>query len=137
MYRWFVLMVIAAAPLVSIADDNCTVARPGNVFDALEAIDDSGEERLRVLLGRLSDKEGWSSVERENYTLGLADNPHADAREERRTDLVTEIFSVLKRAPLDCEKLDTLETEILNLERQQWDEAVRRVEERLEQGSGV
>ena len=137
MHRWFVLMVVAGLPLVSPAENACTVERPGKVFDALEAIDDSGEERLRIVLSELSAQEGWSKSDWEHYTLGLADNARADSREERRNDLVTEIFGVVTRVPIDCEKLDMLEAEVLNIERQQWDDAVRRVEERLERGTGV
>ena len=57
--------------------------------------------------------------------------------EKRRSDLVSEIFRVLARTPINCDKLDALETEILDIERQQWNDAVRHVEERLEHGSRV
>ena len=137
MHRWFVFIVIVGLPLALLADNFCSVDRPGKVFDALQAIDDSGEERLQVALNQLSEQENWSPSDRESYTLKLVDNPHTNAMEERRSDLVSEIFRVLARAPIDCDKLDALETEILNIERQQWDDAVRHVEERLESGSRV
>jgi hypothetical protein len=38
----------------------CAIERPRNVFEALQAIDDSGEQRLRIVLSRLSQQEGWS-----------------------------------------------------------------------------
>ena len=137
MRRWFLLIVFVGLPLTAAAEDACTVERPGKVFDALEAIDNSGEERLRIVLSELSAQEGWSQRDWENYTLGLAENPYSNAREERRNDIVTEIFSVVKRVPIDCEKLDTLEAEVLSIERQQWDDAVRRVKERLQSGPGI
>ena len=137
MHRWFVFIAIVGLPLLSVADSFCSVDRPGKVFDALQAIDDSGEERLQVALNQLSEQENWSPSDRESYTLKLVDNPHTNAMEERRSDLVSEIFRVLARAPIDCDKLDALETEILDIERQQWDDAVRHVEERLEHGSRV
>ena len=137
MHRWFVFIVIVGLPLLPVADNFCSVDRPGKVFDALQAIDDSGEERLQVALNQLSEQENWSPSDREKYTLKLVDNPHTNAMEKRRSDLVSEIFRVLARTPINCDKLDALETEILDIERQQWNDAVRRVEERLEHGSRV
>jgi hypothetical protein len=134
---WFVFMVIAGLPLGSVAAADCNAARPGKVFEALRAIDDSGEERLRIVLGKLSRQEGWSQSDWEDYTLSLSDNPLTNAMEDRRNDLVAKIFGALARPPLDCEKLDTIEAEILDIERRQWDDAVRRAEERLHRGTGA
>lgn len=113
------------------ANTACDEARPGRVFSELEAIDVTGEARLRIALGKLSEQEGWSQGDWEKFTLGLSDNPKTEAMEARRDEIMTQIFAIIARPPLDCDRLDLLEAEVLQLEQRQWDNAVREVEKRL------
>lgn len=129
-----VLVVATAATSGVHADSGCNEQRPGDVFSALEAIDEAGEARLQAALGKLSKQENWSQDDWEKFTLGLADDPGAGAREARRDELVAQIFGILARPPFDCARLDALEAEILEVERQQWNDAVESVERRLRPG---
>lgn len=125
------LALAAAAGTASGADVPCDEHRPGRVFTELEAIDERGEARLKSALGALSAQEGWSQSDWEKFTLGLSDNPRTDAMEARRDELMTQIFVLIARPPLDCERLDVLEAEVLEIERRQWEYAVEEVEQRL------
>lgn len=125
------LALAAAAGFTSAADVPCDEHRPGRVFTELEAIDARGEARLKTALSALSAQEGWSQSDWEKFTLGLSDNPRTDAMEARRDELMTQIFVLIARPPLDCERLDVLEAEVLEIERRQWEYAVEEVEQRL------
>ncbi len=127
-----VIALLALSSTAAPGDPRCNEERPGKVFAALDAIDAEGEARLQAALEKLSQQERWTRSDWEKYTLGLSDNPRTDAREARRDDLVAAIFGVLARPPYDCARLDALEAEILELEKQQWDEAVGDVEKRLQ-----
>lgn len=132
--RVFLLLVVAG--FVHAADDieRCSSERPKLILEGLTAIDDDGEARLTERLEALSEHESWTQSDWESYTLELADNPRADELSGQRDALVREVFSILARPSPACAELDRLEAEIFAAERAQWEESIRRVEQRLRAG---
>lgn len=101
------------------------------LFEDLETIDNAGEERLAQSLEDLSTQEGWSGSERSDFTLSISDNPDVDARESKCTDMLARIFGMAQRGNVDCTEIRNLHKAVLDLEREQWDAAVKQVEQRI------
>ena len=55
------LLVLAMLPAAVVAAGRCDNARPKEIFEALEAIDDAGEAELKQHLEALAKQEGWST----------------------------------------------------------------------------
>ena len=70
------------------------------------------------------------------YTLSLADNSAVDTSEMERGKLVAEMFGLIGRSPVDCDRVNAIEIEVLALVHRQWDEAVAAVQKKLEQTHG-
>ncbi len=101
------------------------------LYEELETIDNAGEERLGQSLEALSKQEGWTERERSDFTLAIADNPEVDAVESERTDILARIFGMAQSGNVDCTEIRKLHDDVLKLEREQWDAAVKQVEQRI------
>ncbi len=134
-----IIMLVAALVLAggvavsaAVAGERCDEERPREIFEALEAIDTEGENRLQIRLQDLAEQERWTQGDWEQFTLSLADSPAVNEREDQRSALMAQVFAVLAKPPVDCVRLDELEAEVLNLERALWDDSLERVERRLQ-----
>jgi hypothetical protein len=128
-------MIIATAILMSwwspvIAQD-CAQEVLRNLYAELEAIDSAGEERLAQSLDELSVQEGWSEHERSDFTLSIADNADVDAAESQRTDIIGRLIGSIQRGNVDCAEIQNMRAAILDVEKAQWESAVKRVEQRI------
>ena len=101
------------------------------LYEELETIDSAGEEKLTQLLEDLAKQEEWSESERSDFTLSLSDNSEVNAAESMRTDMLGRIFGLAQRGDTDCTEIRNLHDAVLDLEREQWDAAVKKVEQRI------
>ncbi len=101
------------------------------LYEELETIDSVGEEKLTQLLEDLAKQEEWSESERSDFTLSLSDNSEVNAAESMRTDMLGRIFGLAQRGDTDCTEIRNLHDAVLDLEREQWDAAVKKVEQRI------
>ncbi len=106
------------------------------MFQKMQDIDLAGEAELKTKLERLTTQNSWTERERNDYTLSLADNSAVDTSEMERGRLVAEMFGLIGRSPVDCERVNAIEVEVLALVQRQWDEAVAAVQKKLEQAHG-
>ena len=128
-------MMIATAILMSwwspaIAQD-CAQEVLRNLFAELEAIDSAGEERLAQSLDDLSLQEGWSERERRDFTLSIADNADVGAAESERTDIIGHLIGSIQRGTADCAEIQNLRAAAHDVEKAQWENAVKQVEQRI------
>ena len=128
-------MIIAAVILMSwwspaIAQD-CAQEVLRNLYSELEAIDSAGEERLVQSLDDLSLQEGWSESERSAFTLSIADNADVDTAESERSDIIGHLIGSIQRGVVDCAEIQNLRAAALDAEKGQWENAVKRVEQRI------
>jgi len=127
--------IIATAILMSwwspaIAQD-CAQEVLRNLYSELEAIDNAGEERLAQSLDDLSLQEGWSESERSAFTLSIADNADVDTAESERSDIIGHLIGSIQRGVVDCAEIQNLRAAALDAEKGQWENAVKRVEQRI------
>lgn len=101
------------------------------LYEELETIDRAGEAKLTQLLEDLAKQEGWSESERSDFTLSLSDNSEVNAAESMRTDMLGRIFGLAQRGDTDCSEIRNLHDAVLELEQEQWDAAVKKVEQRI------
>lgn len=101
------------------------------LYEELETIDSAGEEKLTQLLEDLAKQEEWSESERSDFTLSLSDDSEVNAAESMRTDMLGRIFGLAQRGDTDCTEIRNLHDAVLDLEREQWDAAVKKVEQRI------
>jgi hypothetical protein len=128
-YRLAILITLACLAFGNaLAQGPCAPERPRFIFEALQKIDTVGEANLNAALQKLSKLRGWSQSEWESYALSLSDRPDVNKREARRDELMAQVFKVLSQPTKDCAALDAIEAEILQIEQQQWDEAIGRVQ---------
>ena len=102
-----------------------------NLYAELEAIDSAGEERLAQSLDDLSLQEGWSERERNDFTLSIADNADVDAAESERTDIIGHLIGSIQRGTVDCAEIQNMRAAALDVEKAQWENAVKQVEQRI------
>jgi hypothetical protein len=113
--------------------EECARTVIGSLYSELEAIDVAGEPRLGTALDELAKGESWTEAQKNDDTLNVANRPEVDAAESERTALLGELFTVAQRDSGNCAKIQELRGSILSLEEQQWDNALKQVEQRLAQ----
>jgi len=125
-----VVAILVSWPNIGVAQQ-CAEDVLKVLYEELETIDSAGEERLAQSLDSLAQQEGWSESERSDFTLSISDNPDVDAVESERTDMLARIFGLARHSNVDCTEIHKLHAAVLDLERQQWEAAVKQVEQRI------
>ncbi|MFT4561980.1 MAG: hypothetical protein ACI9BW_001723 [Gammaproteobacteria bacterium] len=132
MLKTMLVVWLAFTAHVALAEE-CARSVIANLYSELEAIDVAGEQRLGLALNELSKREAWTEEQKNDYTLSIAERPEVDAAESERTEFLGQLFTTAQRNSGDCAKIQELRGSILRLEEQQWEHALRRVEQRLAQ----
>ena len=78
---FFVFVVLFGGTTIAVAQD-CAQTVMKSLYAELEAIDVDGEHRLAQAIEALSSQESWSSDQRQDFTLSIAENPEVDAAEK-------------------------------------------------------
>lgn len=131
MKRIIVVVVILISWVNIAVAQQCAEDVLKDLFKDLETIDSAGEERFAQSLDNLTQQEGWSESERSEFTLSISDNPDVDATESERTSILARIFGLAQRGNVDCTEIRNLHAAALALEREQWEAAVKQVEQRI------
>ncbi|MFT4582428.1 MAG: hypothetical protein ACI915_000459 [Gammaproteobacteria bacterium] len=127
------LVVWLALTAQVVTAEECAQTVIGSLYSELEAIDVAGEQRLGAALDELAKREIWTDAQKNDYTASVADRPEVDVAESERTALLGELFTVAQRDSGNCAKIQALRGSILSLEEQQWENALKQVEQRLAQ----
>jgi hypothetical protein len=125
------IVLCAALWVGSVNAQSCAEEVIRNLFGELEAIDTAGEGRLKTALDQLAAQESWSEAERGEFTAAIADNPDVDAAETTRGEMIAQLFGLVQRGEVDCVEIRDLHGQVLALEEAQWDNAVKRVQQRI------
>ncbi len=127
---FFVFVVLFGGTTIAVAQD-CAQTVMKSLYAELEAIDVDGEHRLAQAIEALSSQESWSSDQRQDFTLSIAENPEVDAAEKERTEILANLFGIVQRGVYDCEQIYQLRDNALNLEKDQWESAISQVNQKL------
>lgn len=131
MNRIVAIVAIVLTGLSPAAAQECAQEVLIDLYEVLEQIDIAGEKRLSQALDKLSQQEGWSASERDDYTLSLAESPDVDAVESERTQILARLFGLAQRGDQHCLEMRELRAKALAMEEAQWENAVRQVEQRI------
>jgi len=122
-----ILLVLLSLSSLNVFAQDFACAEGMNNFEAKATqLEEDGKLKFDSMLEKMSVKNNWSQEKQMEVSLGFLSDKEYLALTTKKLDLMSRMIDLMPKQ--DCAKLNDLFTEILNIQKLEWQRAVESIE---------